>query len=149
MAWVTTTYVDSFIGQGQRVALFPTSTVFDQYEIAARATVTSVMQYAGYADPGATLTTGSISEAFLQKITAAIMCRDAYSMRKGIQLPQGAQDMISQAAGLLDAVYSKRLPIPGMEPLSANGYGGVQFTSTSPYSPGGRPKRFMLRGTGF
>jgi len=55
----------------------------------------------------------------------------------------------AQAAGLLDAVYSKRLPIPGMEPLAANGYGGVQFTSTSPYSPEGRPRRFMLRGTGF
>ena len=149
MAWVTTAYVDSFIGQGQRVALFPTSTVFDQFELSARATVTSVMQYAGYADPGATLTSGSISEAFLQKVTAAIMCRDAYAMRKGIQLPAGAQEMISQAAGLLDAVYSKRLPIPGMDPIAANGYGGARFTPTSPYTIGGAPKRFNLRNTGF
>ena len=39
MAWVTTTYVDAFIGQGQRVALFGTTAVFDQFEIGARATV--------------------------------------------------------------------------------------------------------------
>ena len=91
MAWVTTTYVDAFIGQGQRVALFGTAAVFDQFEVGARATVQSVLQYAGYEALGSTLVNGTITEAFLQKLVAAIMVRDAYAMRKGIQLPQAAQ----------------------------------------------------------
>ena len=149
MAWVTTTYVDAFIGQGQRVALFGTTAVFDQFEIGARATVQSVLQYAGYEALGSTLSAGTITEAFLQKLVAAIMVRDAYAMRKGIQLPQAAQDAITQSAGLLDAIYAKRLPVPGLDPAAADGYGGVRFTPSSIYSVGGRPKRFNLRNTGF
>jgi hypothetical protein len=77
------------------------------------------------------------------------MVRDAYAMRKGIQLPQAAQDAITQSAGLLDAIYAKRLPVPGLDPAARDGYGGVQFTPSSVSSVGGRPKRVNLRNTGF
>ena len=60
-----------------------------------------------------------------------------------------AQDAITQSAGLLDAIYAKRLPVPGLDPAARDGYGGVQFTPSSVYSVGGRPKRFNLRNSGF
>lgn len=153
MAWVDTTYVDAFIGETQRQRLFAdtagtySAAVFAQYELGARATVISVMAYAGYPAPSDTLTAGLVSTAFLQKLLAAVMVRDAYGTRKGIRLAQEASDAIAQALGMLDAVYAKKLPIPGLEPASKDGYGGVQFSPTSGES--GRPRAFNLRGTGF
>ena len=150
--WIDTDYMDAFIGEAQREKLFSdaagaySATVFAQYELGARATVLAVMQYAGYADPGATLTAGLVSTGFLSKLLAAVMIRDAYSTRRGV-MSQSTTDAVSVTLGMLDAIYNKRLPIPGMEPVAANGFGGVQFTPTSSYSTGSRPQVFNLRGT--
>jgi hypothetical protein len=156
MAWVDTDYIDGFIGERQREKLFSDSAgvydadVFAQYELGARATVLAVMQYAGYPDPGDTLTAGLPSTGLLSKLIGAIMVRDAYSTRRGVRLSQEATDAIGTSLSMLDAIYNKKLPIPGMAPQSAQGYGGVQFSPTSPYSTGARRQVFVtLRGSGF
>lgn len=153
MAWVDTTYIDAFIGQTQREKLFTdtagsySATVFAQFELSSRATVVSVMQYAGYPAPSDTLTAGTTTTGFLQKLCASVMVRDAYGTRKGIRLSDGTSDAISQALGMLDALYQKKLPIPGLEPASKDGYGGVQFSATT--GTNARRRVFALRGTGF
>ncbi len=154
MAWVDQTYMNYFIGATQTTNLFAGSTpgtydssVFAQFEAGARSTVVSVLQYAGYPSPGSTLTAGSDATAMLQKLVAAVMVRDAYSIRRGVN--QATREGINETLGLLDAIYNKKLPISGMEPSSANGYGGVQFSPTSEYSTNARPRVFNLRGSGF
>lgn len=153
MAWVDTTYIDNFIGSNQRQKLYVDSagsydaTVFAQFELSARATVVSVMQYAGYPNPGATLSSGEVSTGFLQKLVSAVMVRDAYSSRKGIRLGKEVGDAITDSLAVLDAVYQKKLPIPGMEPVAKNGYGGVQFSPTT--GDNARTKAFSLRNSGF
>ena len=51
--------------------------------------------------------------------------------------------------GVLESLEMGFLPVPGLDPAARDGYGGVQFTPSSVYSVGGRPKRFNLRNTGF
>lgn len=136
MAWVDSTYLGYALGTSLRDALFPTSDVVDQYELTARATVVSVLQYAGYADPGATLTSGTVTSAFLQKLLVAIMARDAAATRKGITLPSA----VSEGLAMLDQVYSRKLPIPGLQPDPAHGYGGVRFSPSE--GTGARPPVF-------
>lgn len=136
MAWVDSTYLGYALGSGLRDALFPTSDVVDQYELTARATVVSVLQYAGYADPGATLTAGTVTTAFLQKLLVAIMCRDAAALRKSITLPSA----VSEGLVMLDQVYQRKLPVPGAQPEAAHGYGGVRFSPSE--GTGARPPVF-------
>lgn len=142
MAWIDSTYLQNMIGSSQVTALGLTGDVLTQYEASARATVLAVLQFAGYASPGDSLTAGQVSTAFLQKLTAAILLRDAYGMRKGIRLSSEAADLISQGVGMLDAVYAKKLPVPGMEPVAQNGYGGVRFSPSSSSSTNGRVSQF-------
>lgn len=153
MAWIDTDYVDNFIGQTQREKLFSDQAgafdqdVFNQLELAACGTVAAVMQYAGYPVP-VTLEAGTITTGFLSKLVAAVMVRDAYSTRRGIQLPQAVSDSLTDTVGMLNGIHAKRLPIPGMEPAAKDGYGGVQFSPTT--GAGARPGVFTaLRGTGF
>lgn len=144
MTWVSSDYLNNAVGSGQVTALGLTGDVLSQFELSARATVTSVLQYAGYADPGATLTEGALATAFLQKMTAAILLRDAYALRVGIELSPQTQEVISHGLSMLDAVYAKKLPIPGLEPGTRDGYGGVKFTSSTTH-----PRAFNLRGSSF
>lgn len=136
MAWVDSTYLGNALGTSLRDALFPSSDVIDQYELTARATVCSVMQYAGYAAPSVTLTSGTVTSGFLQKLLVAIMCRDAAAIRKGITLPSA----VSEGLVMLDQVYQRKLPIPGLEPEAEHGYGGVRFSPTSASATGARPQ---------
>ncbi len=157
MTWVSSAYLDDAIGSDQVTALGLTTgtTRLAQYEIAARATVLSALQYAGYPAVGETLDTSSaaaaVTSAFLQKMCAAIMLRDAYSLIPGITLTAEAQAAISQGLTMLDAVYDKKLPVPGMAPVAIDGYGGVKFNvdiSTPALAPT-TPIFRRLRGSSF
>lgn len=134
MAWVDSTHLGYVLGTGLRDALFPDSNALEQYELSARSTVESVMQYAGYASPGATLADStSTTSGFLKKLVVAIMSRDAAAQRSGIVLPSA----VSEGLMMLDQVYSRKLPIPGLTPGTRDGYGGSKFSATSGNS--GRP----------
>ena len=150
MAWVTSTEVGYSIGSGQVTALgLGDATTYAQFELQARATVLAVTQYAGYANPGETLTAGTVATGFLQKLIIAVIARDAYAARKGIQVPPETATMITSSLSMLDAVYSKKLPIPGMDPDTLDGYGGVKFSPTSATSTDARARVFAFRGTSF
>jgi hypothetical protein len=149
VAWVDATYLNNAIGSAQVTALGLTGDRLTQFELSARATVSSVLQYAGYALPSDTLESGTVTTAFLQRLTAAILLRDAFALVAGIQLPPDIRELISEGQGMLDGIYAKRLPIPGMQPDPANGYGGNRFSPTSSGTTGARPQVFNLRGTNF
>jgi hypothetical protein len=147
--WITSTYVDSLIGSTQRAAVDGgSSTVFDQFELGARATVVSCLLANGYTDApdgGSALTAGTLTTGFLQKLTAGVWCRDAYANRKGIALPQVAQDAVSILNAMMaDARNGTRLapPVPGLTRNVANGLGGSLFPATSGTSDGARPQMF-------
>ena len=136
MAWLTTTYVDNLIGQSTRAAVAPTTAVFNQFEGVARVKVIAVLQHAGYASPGTALTTGSDSTHFLRMLAAAQWCREAFGNRKGVKFPPA----ITDGFDLLSAVWDKKIPVPGLSPSTADGYGGALFSATS--GSGGRPQQF-------
>jgi len=78
---------------------------------------------------------------------AGIMVRDAFQFRKGIRLPFDPSGTISEALFRLDALYNKKLPIPGMEPDTLAGYGGNISSPTT--GTNARPSYFgpgKLRG---
>ena len=144
MPWIDTAYVDNLIGQTTRLAVAPTTAVFNQFEGTARIKVAAVLQHAGYTSPGTSLTEGQDSTLFLRMLSAAQWCREAFGNRKGIKFPPA----ITDGFNLLDAVWDKRIPVPGLEPRAEDGYGGSRFTSTSGES--GRPQVFSRRNlTGF
>ena len=148
MAWVTTTTLGYAIGSGQVTALFSgDASTFAQFELEARATVVAVMQHAGYSAPADTLTAGTVSTGFLMKLVHALIEETAYSSRKGIQAPAGAAERIASARSLLDAIYQKKLPIPGLEPDTLAGIGGSKFSPTT--GDDARARAFALRGTTF
>lgn len=125
MAWVTEAYVKNSITTAATTALGLTGTVFTQFEAEARSTVVAAMQHAGYAAP-ASITIDGTSDAgsFLAQLVTSIVLRDAYQLRKGVRLPFDPSSRISDGLSRLDALYEKKLPIPGMEPDSLDGYGG-------------------------
>lgn len=123
MAWVTSSYLDNAITTAARTALGLTGSVLTQYEAAARSTVIATMQFAGYT-PATSIDTSTDTGAFLAKLVSALIIRDAYQYRKGVRLPFDPSGTISEGLFLLDAVHTKRLPIPGMEPSTLDGYGG-------------------------
>ena len=123
MAWVTSSYLDNAITTAARTALGLSGGVLTQYEASARATVIATMQFAGYTAPVSVDTTTDTG-AFLAKLVSALIVRDAYQYRKGVRLPFDPSGTISEGLFLLDAVHTKRLPIPGMEPSSLDGFGG-------------------------
>lgn len=125
MAWVSQSYLENMIGTDAVTALgLSTAGILAQYEGAARARVISVMQQAGYSSPGSTVDTSTDSGAFLAHLCASVLVRDAYQLRKGVSLREAAQSAISEGIGMLDALYNKQLPIPGMEPDTLAGIGG-------------------------
>jgi hypothetical protein len=153
--WILSSYVDNLIGATQRAAVDGNSaTVFDQFEAGARATVVSALQACGYEGPdaNAALTAGTITTAHLQKLTAGIWIRDAYANRKGITLPQVAQDAVAIINAMFaDAANSTSLapPVPGLTRSSTYGMGGAKFPTTSGIGDSSRPQMFsrsQLRG---
>lgn len=147
--WILSSYVDNLIGSTQRAAIDGGSaTVFDQFELGARATVVSCLLANGYTDApdgSAALTAGTLTTGFLQKLTAGIWCRDAYANRKGITLPQVAQDAISILNAMMaDARNGTSLapPVPGLSRNTAAGLGGALFPATSGTSDAARPTMF-------
>jgi len=154
--WVDGQYLQQAIGsaQGYALGLLTTSTGttttsrFDQYELLARSRVIACLQFAGYPAPSSTLPTyaagdqGEVTNAFLRQLVSAILLNDCYALVPGIELPEKTQSAISLGVSMCDAVYNKRLPVPGLTAVPENGYGGVQVSA-------GRPQRFNLRNTGF
>lgn len=136
MAWLTTTYVDNVIGSTTRSAVAPSTAVFNQFEATARVKVIAVLQHAGYASPGTSLTTGLDSTHFLRMLCAAQWCREAFGARKGIKFPPA----ITDGFDLLNAVWDKKIPVPGLSPSDEDGYGGSRFSATSGDSS--RPQQF-------
>lgn len=130
MAWLTTSYLDNAITTSARTALGLTGGVFAQYEAEARAVVSSALQYAGYSVP-TTIDTSSVAGAFIAKMTAAHIINNAFQYRKGVRLPFDPQGTITEGLMLLDAVHSKKLPVPGMTPDTLGGYGGTEGSPTT------------------
>ena len=147
MAWVTTTTLGYAIGSGQVTALFGGSQpTFDQFELGARGTIGAVLQHAGYEIP-TTLTADTAATGLIMQIAHALIEEQAYATRKGIAMPQASTDRIAGARSLLDAIYSKKLPIPGWEPSTLAGIGGSKFSPTTGDSA--RAAALNLRGTSF
>lgn len=136
MAWIDTTYVDNLIGSSTRAAVAPNTAVFNQFEGVARVKVLAVLQHAGYASPGTALTTGLDSTHFLRMLAAAQWCREAFGNRKGVKFPPA----ITDGFDLLNAVWDKKIPVPGLSPSTADGYGGSRFSPTT--GTGARPQQF-------
>lgn len=129
MAWITQTYMENMIGVEEAAQLWPSTPIFNQFEVAARATVISSIEHAGYTAPD-TLDLSSVTGGFLGKLIGGVLLRDGYSSRNGTELPAMAQEAVS----MLDAIYDKRLPIPGLTPSTLDGYGGNKFSKlNSPY----------------
>jgi len=162
--WVDAPYLVDAIGLDQVQALglstdgIVATSRLTQYELAGRGTVSAVMQYAGYTTPEATLPTPvdadavqNLTNAFLRKLVASIILRDVYALVPGIDVSEGMQAAISVGLTMLDGVYDKKLPIPGMQPGTLDGYGGSQFNAGSGVSPfvGTWPVFRVLRGSGF
>jgi len=124
VAWVDGTYLNNAIGTAAVSSLGLSGNVLTQFELAARSTVVATIQYAGYTSPGDTIDTTTVAGAFLAKLTAALVLRDAYQLRKGVRLPFDPSGTISEGLFLLDAIHSKKLPIPGMTPDTLGAYGG-------------------------
>lgn len=140
MAWITAGYVKAAITTATYNAVAPSTAVFTQFEAGARAHVSAVLQYAGYSSPGDSLTAGTHTTAFLQRLALGVWCRDVFAARKGIKhpLPEAAASALST----LEAVYEKKLPVPGGTPSTRDGYSGGQFSPTNASSTDGRPQQF-------
>ena len=123
--WVSRTYANIAVGTAVMNAIAPTTAVFNQYEHSARSKVLAILAHAGYESPGTALTDGTDSAAFLRSVCVAQLCREAAGNRKGITFPVAVTD----AFELLNAVYEKRLPVPGMTPSTSAGYGGVKISA--------------------
>lgn len=133
MPWVDQTYLTNAVGTAVVSALGLTSgDALTQYELDARAEVSSVIQYAGYSAPGPTMdAAASVSNAFLRSLCAGVILKKAYASRKGIRMSPDIADAITDARARLDAIYQKRLPVPGLTPSTRAGYGGSQFSPTT------------------
>ena len=147
--WITSSYVDNLIGSTQRAAVDGgSSTVFDQFELGARSTVISVLLACGYTDTpdgASALTAGTLTTGFLQKLTAGVWVRDAYASRKGITLPEIAQDASAILGAMLrDARNGTALapPVPGLSRNVNDGLGGSTFQPTSGGGSTARPQVF-------
>lgn len=146
--WIDTTYMGNMIGTAQRDAITgSSSTVFEQLENAATATVMSTLLAVGYPAIGTTLTAGTPTTAFLQTLAAGMWLRNALASRKGVQLPQAALDAVDLMNAMLkDARTGSRLapPVPGLDRDTLAGIGGAEFPPNAPTSTGdtARPMRF-------
>ena len=150
MAWVDATYLNNAIGAGQVTALGLTSGSdrLTQMELEARATVMSVIEFAGYGGQFTeTLSVATeqakVTSYFLKGLCAALILQAALEMVPGIELSGTGDAFITRNLSKLDAVYNKKLPIPGAQPSAELGLGGVKFNTAC------TPRRFNLRGTNF
>lgn len=147
MAWTTSTRILRLLQNTTlRDRLFAvdavfTQAVFDQYEQEARSRVVARLLYAGYSDPGTTLTADSTTEGFLAGIVEAIMVSEAFANSKGIQWPPGVERRVESALTELQLVYEKKLPVPGLTPSTESGYGGSSASETSEDADSSRPQR--------
>lgn len=139
MAWIDADYVVNSIGQIQAYSLglvttrsgtYAATGRLTQYEAEARGIVGAVLTFAGYSPP-ATLTGTEDCAGLLRRVANAVMLRTIYQMIPGIQLPESMASMIGTATGELNAIYDKRLPVPGLTPTALAAIGGVKFDSSS------------------
>ncbi len=134
MAWITSGYMDKFIGATTRAALDASdSDTFDQYEEQARAIVQMFIEPQGYVDVGTTTT-----NVTLQLLCASHWYLLAASAKKGLEIPEA----VKTGLALANAVFEGRMPIPGLDSNPADGVGGVKASSTSETSSAGRPRRW-------
>lgn len=151
MAWVDAAYLTNAIG-AQQVASLGLTTGSDrltQAELDARATVLSVVEFAGYGGQftetlSVATESAKVTSYFLKGLCAALIIQATLDLVPGIQLTGTGTDFISRNLSKLDAVYNKKLPIPGAQPTPQNALGGVKFTPRCL-----APRRFNLRGTSF
>ena len=167
MPWINVAYLQDAIGAEQVVALGLSTSAgaltsrLTQYELAGRSVVASAMQFAGYASPLATLVEVSDAEqvtgAYLKKMCAAIMLRDCYALIPGIDLTAAAQQAIGMGLSMLNGLVTSdvnlKIPIPGLQPNTLDGIGGVKFNTEATYvgapQPMTSPAFRVLRGSGF
>lgn len=166
MTWLDGTYLQNAIGsdQGYSLGLLTTLTGttttdrFTQYELLSRSRVIACLQFAGYPAPSATLATPAdaadpvnVTNAMLRQMQMAVLLKDCLAMVPGIELAASAADAIATGISMLDAVYAKRLPVPGLTATALDGYGGSKFnTATNGYPPIQTSPVFRkLRGSSF
>lgn len=159
MAWITPEYLDNAIGTEQAQALGledgagAGTSRLDQYELEARTTVITVLQYVGYPSPLPVLVDSSdgaaVTNSFLKKLAFAVLVRDVYNQVPGIVLTQEQSDAISVGLSMIDAVYNKKLPVPNMKVNTADGYGGAQFNTVGGALPPTTPIFRVLRQSSF
>jgi len=166
VAWLDGTYLQNAVGSPQGYALgllttnsgTTTTSRFDQYELLARSRVISVLLFAGYPAPSATLTTPAdaadpvnVTNAFLRQMACSILLNDCFALVPGISLTDAAQAAIRVGTSMLDAVYEKRLAVPGLSAIPLDGYGGSQFNTSTTYSQPitTTPELRRLRGSSF
>lgn len=130
MAWIDSTYVDNAIGSTVRSAVTgASSTVFDQFEAAARARVQEAASVAGYSLPDSGVTDQ------LKDLCCGIWIILAYGDRKGLQVPERFRDVLYR----LDMVSNGKARLVGYTPSSRDGIGGSSFSATS--GADGRPQQ--------
>jgi hypothetical protein len=165
VAWIDGQYLFNAIGGAQTFALGLTASAvstditprFTQYELEARSGVLSAMQLAGYPLPSDTLSadaSAAVTNAFLQRMVAACVLRDAYGLLPGIELSQITAGAINQGLSMLDSIAAvdteKRKPIPGLQPNAADAIDGSQFNTDPAYvAPRTTPVFTVLRRSSF
>ena len=134
MAWIDTTYVDNAIGSTVRTAVTnSSSTVFDQFEEAARARVKEAASIAGYSLPDTT------TSAQLKDLCCGVWVTLAYGTRKGLVVPERFRDVIYR----LDLVASGKARLVDYTPSSRDGIGGSTFSATT--GTDGRPQQMSRK----
>lgn len=154
MAWVDATILQNAIGAAQVTALgLDTGASLTQYELQARAKVTSAAKRAGYSGFTATLDTSTdaaaLDAAFLQQMTMALIIRSALGLKKGIQLSPATTAVLDDGMAMLEAFFAKSLPMPSTTPNTLDGVGGSQFNTDPSFVNQVTSPVFQLRKTGF
>ncbi len=147
--WVDITYLRNLIGTSQATALGCASAAdvrLVQFEAAARSIVQSLMQAHAYSTLGSTLGTTAASTPFLRKLVGALLVRDLYGFRTGIQFPPQVQDGLAILAAY-ERGEGKRFPIPGLEQSTAYGVGGTDVSATTNADGSTRTLAFSLTKT--
>lgn len=122
MAWIDSTYVDNAITSTVRSAVTgASSTVFDQYEQAARARVKEAASIAGYTLPDTT------SSDQLKDLCCGVWIVLAYAGRKGLRVPDQYRDIFYR----LDMIAKGTARLVDYTPSSRDGIGGSTFSATT------------------
>jgi len=149
VAWVDITYLRNMIGTSQATAL-GCATAGDvrlvQFEADARSVVQSLMQSHSYDTLSTTLATSAIGTPFLQKLVGALMVRNLYGYRAGIEFPPPVNEGLSILTAY-ERGEGKRFPIPGMSQSTTTGVGGTDVTPTTNADGSTRTLAFSLSAT--